>query len=196
VKVTGVEASPAMARALRAKRGGSGVTVVMGDFADPDVCGAAGGPFHLVYVVDDTFHCLPDQEAQVRCIATVASRLEPRGALVVACSVPDPDWWGREQGVEAADLGDGRLALEAYWHDRSEQVLRSQVVSFGAAPAGPELRPIVLRYAWPSELDLMARLAGLRLRHRWGGWRREPFDRSSRRHVSVYERGSSGRRRM
>jgi SAM-dependent methyltransferase len=178
--VHGVEASEAMVEKLRAKSGD--MPVAIGDFAELDV----EGEFSLVYVIFNTFFALLSQEDQVRCYSNVARRLGEGGVFVIEAFVPDMTRWDRDQRMEAHHVEDDSVVLGVSRHDAVEQRVASNhlVVS----EAGVKMYPVRLRYAWPSELDLMARLAGLRLRERWGGWRREPFKASSVKHVSVYER--------
>lgn len=179
-EVHGIDASEAMVEKLRARTGGIPVTI--GDFAGLDI----EGEFSLVYVVFNTFFALLSQEEQVRCFSNVAGRLREGGVFVIEAFVPDLTRWDQDQRIEAHQVGTESVVLGVSMHDPVEQrVASSHLVVSGA---GVRLYPVLLRYAWPSELDLMARLAGLRLRGRWGGWQREPFTPSSVRHVSVYER--------
>jgi SAM-dependent methyltransferase len=181
-EVRGVDASEAMVEKLRAKTGGEHIPVTIGDFAELDI----EEEFSLVYAVFNTFFALHSQEEQVRCFENVARRLRDEGgAFVIEVFVPDMTRWDRNQWIEARHVGNDNVVLDAARHDPAEQRVASNhlVVS----EAGVKIYPVRLRYAWPSELNLMARLAGLRLRERWGGWRREPFTASSTRHISVYE---------
>jgi SAM-dependent methyltransferase len=181
-EVRGVDASEAMVEKLRAKTGGECIPVTIGDFAELNI----GEEFSLVYVVFNTFFALHSQEEQVRCFENVARHLRDEGgAFVIEVFVPDMTRWDRNQWIEARHVGNDNVVLDAARHDPAEQRVASNhlVVS----EAGVKMYPMRLRYAWPSELNLMARLAGLRLRERWGGWRREPFTASSTRHISVYE---------
>jgi SAM-dependent methyltransferase len=177
-EVHGVDASEAMVEKLRTKS--RDIPVTIGDFAELDV----EGEFHLVYVVFNTFFALLSQEEQVRCFENVARRLDEGGAFAIEAFVPDMTRWDRDQRMEAHHVENDSVVLSVSMHDPVEQRVTSNhlVVS----EAGVKMYPVRLRYAWPSELDLMARLAGLRLRERWGGWRREPFTASSVAHVSVY----------
>ena len=181
-KVHGVDASEAMVKKLRVKTGGMDIPVTIGDFAELDI----EGDFSLVYVVFNTFFALLSQEDQVRCFSNVARRLREGGVFVIEAFVPDMTRWDRDQRMEARHVENDSVVLDAARHDPVEQRVASNhlVVSEG----GVKLYPVQLRYAWPTELDLMARLARLRLRERWGGWRRESFTASSVKHVSVYER--------
>ena len=184
VEVHGIDASEAMVEKLRTKPGGEILPVSIGDFADVGV----GGSFSLVYVVFNTFFGLLSQEEQVRCFANVARRLRDGGAFVVEAFVPDPARFDRGQTTRTHHVETGQVVLECSRHDPVGQRIDSQnvVISDGETRLYPGGR---IRYAWPSELDLMARLAGLCLRERWGGWHREPFTASSTGHVSVYGRG-------
>jgi SAM-dependent methyltransferase len=180
--VHGVDVSEPMVRQLRAKPGGADLPVVIGDMADVPV----PGPFDLVFIAANTFFALPDQEEQVRCMGNVAARLRPGGAFVVEGFVPDPGRYDRGQTVRATRLDVDAVELETTRHDPVAQTVTAHQVLIGAG--GIRLVPTRLRYAWPAELDLMARLAGLRREHRYGGWAGEPFTAVSTRHVSVYRR--------
>ncbi|MBV9928972.1 MAG: class I SAM-dependent methyltransferase [Acidobacteria bacterium] len=182
VEVHGIDASPEMVAALRAKPGGERLPVTMGDFADVNV----EGEFLLVYVVYNTLFALQTQEEQVRCFRGVAARLAPGGAFVVEAFVPDLAQLSAGRGVRLLHMTDERVGIRVFEHDPVGQKLRSRHVVF--KDGGTRVFPVEVRYAWPSELDLMARLAGLRLRARWGDWRRGAFGAQSEKHVSVYER--------
>jgi len=182
VEVHGIDASPEMVAALRAKPGGAALPVTSGDFADVKV----EGEFSLVYVVYNTLFALQTQVEQVRCFRNVAARLAPGGAFVVEAFVPDLAQLSAGRGVRLLHMTDDRVGIRIYEHDPVRQKLKSRHVVF--TDGGTRVFPVEVRYAWPPELDLMARLAGLRLRARWGDWRRGRFDARSEKHVSVYER--------
>jgi SAM-dependent methyltransferase len=184
LEVHGIDASERMVERLRVKPGGAAIPVAVGDFADVEVL--QPGSFALVLVVFNTFFALLSQDDQVRCFAGVAARLAPGGAFVLEAFVPDPGRFQHGQHAGTRALAMDRVHLEASMHDPVEQQVRSQHVVLDER--GIRLFPVQLRYAWPSELDLMARLAGLRLAERWAGWRGEPFGAGSPRHVSVYRR--------
>jgi SAM-dependent methyltransferase len=182
VEVHGIDASAAMVERLRAKPGGDAIPVTLADFAAVPV----DGSYRLVYVVFNTFFSLLTQDDQVRCFAAVAARLAPEGAFAVEAFVPDPTLHPGGQSIRARHLALDLVRLDVALHDPVAQRVDFQHVLLGAD--GVRLVPGSIRYAWPSELDLMARLAGLRLRERWGGWRRQPYTAStSDLHVSVYE---------
>lgn len=180
--VHGIDASEAMVERLRAKPGGGDVPVTFGDFAEVDV----GDAFTLVHVVFNTFFALLTQEDQIRCFANVARRLDTGGMFVVQTFVPDPARFVSDQLARTKRVGADEAVLECSRHDPVRQRIDSQNVVM--RESGARLYPVSIRYAWPPELDLMARLAGLRLRERWADWSRSPFNARSGGHVSVYER--------
>jgi hypothetical protein len=154
----------------------------MGDFAEVGV----EGRFSLIFVVFNTLFALTSQEEQVRCFRGVAEHLEEGGRFVVEVFVPDLARFDRGQRVSADRVEVDRVVLEASLHDPVGQRVVSQHVVIDET--GNRMVPVHIRYAWPSELDLMARLAGLNLKDRWGGWRGEFFTADSVRHISVYEK--------
>ena len=183
LRVDGVDLSPAMVAKLRAKPGGERLSVTIGDFADVPV----EGPYRLIFLIFNTLFNLLAQDQQVRCFENAARHLTDDGLFVVEAFVPSYLARLRDgQYVDAEAVDRDRVVLDVGRHDPVGQRLEESHVMLSAA--GVRLFPIVTRYAWPSELDLMARIAGLRLHHRWGGWEREPFTAASRRHVSVYGR--------
>jgi len=182
VEVHGIDASEPMVAGLRAKPGGDRIPVVVGDFADVD--DLVDRQYPLVFVAFNTLFELESQEDQVRCFAGVARHLAPGGAFVVEAFAPDLT--RVDQHLSVSRLGADEVRLQATRHDPLTQRVAGQSVS--VTDAGVALWPWAIRYASVPELDLMARLAGLRLRERWAGWGREPFTAASTRHVSVYER--------
>jgi SAM-dependent methyltransferase len=182
VEVHGIDVSAAMVERLRAKPGGQAIPVTLGDFAEL----AVEGSYRLVYVVFNTFFSLLTQDDQVRCFAAVAGHLAPGGAFVLELFVPDPTMHPGGQSVRTRHLGLDGARLDLALHDPMAQRVDFHNVLLTAG--GIKVLPGAVRYAWPSELDLMARLAGLRLRERWGGWRREPYTASTQGlYVAVYE---------
>jgi SAM-dependent methyltransferase len=183
LRVDGIDISPAMVDQLRSKPGGDKLTVVIGDFADVPVPGS----YRLVYVVWNTLFNLLTQDDQVKCFMNVASHLTEEGVFVIETLVPaflyrlTNDQYVKAEGIEVDEV-----RLDVLRHDAATQMIEESHVSL--SPAGTHLNPVVQRYAWPAELDLMARLAGLRLKDRWGGWDRQPFTSASSLHVSVYGR--------
>jgi len=183
VRVDGIDISPAMLEKLRAKPGGDEIAVTIGDFADVLV----DGTYPLIFVVFNTLFNLLTQDDQVRCFENVAAHLDDNGSFVVEAFVPAFLTRLRDnQYVDAETIGVDEVRLDVARHDPVTQRLDESHVSLTRESV--RLYPVVSRYAWPSELDLMARIAGLRLAERWGGWSREPFTSASTNHVSVYRR--------
>jgi SAM-dependent methyltransferase len=180
VRVHGIDRSKAMVARLRAKPGGDDIGVTIGDFATTTV----GGSFTLAYMVFNAIVNLTTQEAQVACFRNAAAHLEPGGRFVIEVGTPDlqrlppgerfhvfsqsQTYWG----IDEIDV-----ATQGFWSHHLEEV-DGRLERFSAP----------YRYVWPSELDLMAQLAGMEVRERWGGWKGEPFTSDSRTHVSVWER--------
>ena len=174
VPVHGIDLSPDMVAQLRAKPGGSVIPVEIGDFAATRV----DGSFALVYVVFNTFNNLTTQEAQVACVENVAAHLAPGGAFVVEAGVPNT------ASLQVFDLTDDHVGVDEY--DPATQRLVSH--HFTLVDGSWRRLSVPFRAVSPAELDLMARFAGMRLRERWSGWRREPFTAKSTKHVSVWEK--------
>jgi SAM-dependent methyltransferase len=173
VPVHGIDMSRAMVARLREKPGGDDVGVTIGDFATTTV----DGTFSLAYLVFNTISNLTTQEAQVACFRNVAAHLEPGGCFVVEVGV------GGGEPLSVFDLTDTHVGIDEY--DAATQRLVSH--HFSLVDGRWERLSIPFRSASPGELDLMARLAGMSLRERWSGWKREPFTSESRKHVSVWQ---------
>ena len=180
VPVHGIELSEAMAKRLRAKPGAAEIGVTMGDFATTTV----DGTFTLAYLVFNTLGNLTTQARQVACFRNAAAHLEPGGCFVVEILVPDLQRLPPGETVRPFHVGEDHVGFDEY--DVARQGLRSH--HFTLVEGRWEYLTLPFRYVWPGELDLMAELAGLRLRDRWSGWQREPFTSESRKHVSVWER--------
>ncbi len=180
VPVCGIEMSRAMVARLRAKPGGEAIAVTIGDMATTRV----EGSFSLAYLVFNTINNLTTQEAQVACFRNVASHLAPGGCFVIETGVPPLRRLPPGQDIQGYRAGPGGIV--SYSFDHATQNYRGHYAEFSDGTG--EYRTIPFRYVWPSELDLMAQLAGLRLRDRWSGWNREPFTTDSRSHVSVWEK--------
>ena len=180
VPVHGIELSRAMAARLQAKPGAEAVGVTIGDFASATV----EGTFSVAYLVFNTIMNLTTQDAQVACFRNVAAHLEPGGCFVVEVGVPDLRRLPPGETARVFHVSEDRWGLDEY------DVARQGLVShhFHVVDGRLERFSAPFRYVWPAELDLMARLAGLRLRDRWEGWRGEPFTGESRQHVSVWEK--------
>ena len=182
IEVHGVDVSDAMVARLRSKPGGGAIPVTMGNFADVPVEGQYG----IVFIAFNTFFGLTTQDEQVRCFENVAAHLGENGFFAIEAFVPDMARFDRNQRVSAITVELDEVQLEASKYDPVAQRSTSQHVFL--SPKGVELYPVVIRFAWPAELDLMARLAGLRLHERWGGWDGRPFTADSGHHVSIYGR--------
>lgn len=182
LEVHGLDASEGMVAKLREKPGGDRIQVTMGNFADVDV----EGRFSLIFIAFNTLFALLTQEEQLRCFANAANHLADGGVFVVEAFVPDLGRFDRGQRPHVNIVEPDRVMIDVSRHDPAEQRIDSSHVVL--TESGTKLYPVGLRYAFPAELDLMARLAGLELTNRWGGWRRQPFDARSDRHVSVYGR--------
>jgi len=180
VPVSGIDLSQAMIDRLHAKIGAANIRVTIGDFATTKV----DGSFSVVYLVFNTIGNLTTQEEQVACFRNAAAHLEPGGSFVVEVGVPD-----------LRRLPPGETHRVFHWDSNRWGVDEYNVASQGLISHHFSIRDgalrrssIPFRYVWPAELDLMAQLAGMRLRERWGGWKREPFTSESRMHVSVWEK--------
>jgi SAM-dependent methyltransferase len=180
VPVHGIDLSSAMVARLRAKPGGNAIGVTIGDIATTRV----DGTFSLVYLVFNTIMNLTTQDAQVACFRNAAAHLEPGGCFVIELRVPELRRLPPGQDILAWHASPEQIVFYSY--DVATQAMRGHYVDF--TEGGGEYSTIPFRYAWPAELDLMAQLAGLRLRERWGGWAREPFTGDSSQHVSVWEK--------
>jgi len=178
LRVVGIDSSEAMLARLREKPGAERVEALAGDMAATRV----DGEFALVYLVFNTIFNLTTQDGQAACFANAATHLGSGGRFVVEARVPELQRLpvGRRVLPWRADPG----GMSFYVYDVVSQRMDGQHFDFVAGRVEPS--PIELRYAWPAELDLMARLAGMRLEHRWGGWQGEPFTALSPAHVSVY----------
>jgi len=188
VKVDGIDISPAMVTRLRSKPGGEAIEVAIGNFADV----AVSSTYRLIYVVFNTLFNLLTQDEQVRCFENAASHLTEDGLFVVEGGVPAEFYNLRNnQYVDAEAIGIDNVRLDIARFDPLKQLLEETHVTLSSA--GVQLHPIVTRYAWPSELDLMARIAGLELQERWSSWEREPFLGASGNCVSVYARKAKPR---
>ena len=181
IEVHGIDASSRMVAKLRAKPGGDGIPVTMGNFADV----AVSGTYPLIFVVFNTFFALLSQDEQIRCLRNVRPRLAPSGLFLLEVFFPNVDLLAARQKIGIPKVDVDEVLLDATRFDLVTQRATGQHIFL--SNEGIRMYPVQIRYAWPSEIDLMAQLAGLRLRDRWGGWQREPFTEGSRKHISVYE---------
>ena len=182
VTVHGIDLSNAMVARLRAKPGGEDIGVTIGDFATTTV----EGTFSVAYLVFNTIMNLTTQDAQVACFRNVAAHLEPGGCFVIEVGVPSLRLLPPGQTIRAFHMSETKWGIDEF--DVARQGLVSHHLTFVDGRA--ERNSVPFRYVWPAELDLMAQLAGMGLRERWSGWKREPFTSESGDHVSVWEKPS------
>jgi SAM-dependent methyltransferase len=182
VRVDGIELSANMVDRLREKPGGDGLNVAMGDMSRVSM----PKEYPLVYLVFNTIYNLLTQDDQVRCFENAARHLATDGVFVVEAGVPSA-WVRGSQYVDVERVAKDEVVLDVHSYDPVTQILDENHVHL--TNDGVRLGPISCRLIWPSEMDLMARIAGLRLVDRWGGWRHEPFTAASDRHISVYALG-------
>ncbi|MGZ8567606.1 MAG: class I SAM-dependent DNA methyltransferase [Actinomycetota bacterium] len=180
VKVHGIDLSEAMVARLRAKSGGDDIGVTIGDFATTTL----DGSFSLAYLVFNTIMNLTTQAAQVACFRNVAAHLEPGGYVVVEVMVPELQRLPPGETFHVFSASGSHWGIDEY--DVASQRLTSHHIE--VIDGRIEHLSMPFRYVWPSELDLMAELAGMTLRERWAGWKKEPFTSESPRHVSVWEK--------
>jgi SAM-dependent methyltransferase len=180
VDIAGIELSRAMLARLRAKPGGEAIPVAIGDMSTTTV----EGQFSLVYLVYNTISNLTTQDAQVACFRNAAAHLSPGGRFLIEVGVP------RLRTLPPGTTHQVFHASDDYWGIDEYNVLTQGLISHHIENDGGEYRrtSMPFRYAWPAEFDLMAQLAGMTLRDRWSGWRREPFTADSTRHVSVWQK--------
>ena len=183
VPVHGIDLSEAMVKRLRAKPGGADIGVTVGDFATTRV----PGEFSLAYLVFNTISNLTTQDAQVDCFGNVAAHLRPGGCFVVEVGIPELRRLPPGETMVVFDAREDHWGIDEY--DVASQGLVSH--HFSLADGALRKSSIPFRYTWPAELDLMARLAGMRLRDRWADWDRTPFTGESRKHVSVWQKGAT-----
>jgi SAM-dependent methyltransferase len=177
--VHGIELSPAMVAEMRTKPGANEIGVTIGDFATTTV----DGTFTLAYLVRNTIMNLTTQDEQVACFRNVAAHLKPGGSFVIEVMVPELQRLPPGETIHAFTVTPTHLGFEEY--DVATQIAVSH--HYWVVDGKLETLSAPFRYVWPSELDLMARLAGLTFRERWSNWNREPFTKESREHISVWQ---------
>ena len=189
IEVHGIDASEAIVAKMRAKPGGGVIPVTTSDFSQFNLIeDNREKRFSLVYVGFNTLFQATSQEAQVQCFRSAAAHLTDDGVFVIEAFVPDPTRFTRGQIVSAGRVESDLVSLEISRHDPVNQFVHSQHLF--VSESGIKLYPVQVRYSWPSELDLMAQLAGMRLRERWGDWDGSPITASSENHISIYERAA------
>ena len=180
IRVHGIELSPAMVEQLRSQPGSSDIDVTIGDFATTKLTGT----FTLAYLVRNTIMNLTTQDAQVECFRNVAAHLARGGCFVIEAIIPPWQRLAPGETVIPFDVSPTHLGFDQI--DVATQNSWSHPYWFVNGETKALSAPF--RYAWPSELDLMARLAGMALRERWSDWNREPFTTASRSHISVWQK--------
>jgi len=187
VEMTGVDISDDMIALLRTKPGGDGIEILKGDFADVPV----DSTFPLVYLAFNTLFALLDQQRQVECFLNTARALEAGGRFVLDAFVPDLKRFDDHQTRMAVEsiTSNETHAYELSIHDPVGQMVTSHHVR-RFDDGSTVVLPVTVRYAWPAEMDLMARVAGLELEDRFGWYDRRPFTEQSGQHVSVYRKPS------
>jgi len=180
VRVAGIELSPAMVAEMEGRPGASDVQVAIGDFTNTRVAGS----FRLVYLIRNTITNLTTQDEQVECFQNAAAHLEPGGCFLIEVYIPELQRLPPGETVHPFIVTPTHLGFEEY--DVATQIAYSH--HYWITDGHVETLSTPHRYVWPAELDLMARLAGMRLRDRWSGWERQPFSKESRSHVSVWEK--------
>jgi SAM-dependent methyltransferase len=180
VHVHGIDLSEEMLARLRAKPGAEEIGLTVGDFATTRV----DRTFSVAYLVFNTIINLTTQDAQVACFENVAAHLAPHGCFVIEVGVPDLQRLPHGETFRPFHVGKTHLGIDEY------DVMNQGLIShhYRIVDGSLETRSVPFRYVWPAELDLMARIAGLTLRERWSGWKREPFTSESMTHVSVWEK--------
>jgi SAM-dependent methyltransferase len=180
VPVHGIDLSEAMVARLRAKPGGEAIGVTIGDFSSTRV----DGTFTVAYLVYNTINNLTSQDAQVACFRNAAAHLAPGGHFVIEVGIPDLRRLPPGQTAVPFTVAPGRLGFDEY--DVVDQGMISH--HYWRTEDGRfDSMSVPFRYVWPSELDLMARLAGMSLRERWSDWTRSPFTAESGSHVSIWQ---------
>lgn len=180
ISIAGFDASPEMQAKLQAKPGGADIPTHVADMADF----ALGQRFDFAFLIFNTLYNLTSQADQVACFQCTANHLKPGGQFLVEAFMPNREVFVNNQAVRTRHVSFDTAWIEAVQHDPVTQNINFQRIGF--TPDGIKMVPLPMRYVWPSELDLMAQLAGMTLQHRWGGWQREPFTPASDMHVSVY----------
>lgn len=178
VRVSGIDLSPDMVAQLRKKPGSESIDVAIGDFSTTTV----DGRFTVAYVVANTIMNITTQDAQVACFQNVAAHLEPGGCFAIDVVMPDLQRLPYGETFRPFHVGSNHIGIDEY------DVANQGLISHHYYPGEDEVASIPFRYVWPAELDLMAQLAGMRLRERWSGWRREPFTSDSMRLVGFWEK--------
>lgn len=179
IQISGLDGSPEMLAKLEEKKGSLSIPTTVADMSDYKM----SDTFGFAFLIFNTFYNLTSQQAQVNCFRATADHLESGGHFLVEMFVPDFDFFS---GIRLRDLDMNSMVLEGAKHDPVTQTVEFQRATL--KDGGISLRPLAMRYAWPSEIDLMAKLAGLELESRWSDWNKSPFTADSKMHVSLYRK--------
>lgn len=182
MKMYGIDSSPAMLEKLRTKPGSEDIQLHQGSFVSIPF----QEKFDLIFVVFSTFYGLLTQDEQIQCFNNVAAHLNSKGMFVIEAFVPDLTRYQGGQSVRAVQLESQQTRLVASMLDPVNQIITSQFIVLDKSKT--EVKPVKIRYAWPSELDLMAHMAGLKLVYHWDNWGQSPFTSNSSKHIAVYWR--------
>lgn len=180
LEIHGIDASLAMTDKLKSKPGGQDIPILHGDFAEFNL----DLKFDLIYVVFNPFFGLQTQSDQVRCLINIANHLSPNGVFLIEAFIPDMSRYDDNQTVRMVNITDDDLRFEVTQIDPLKQQVSSKLIHITGS--GTRMYPVKLRYAWPAELDLMAKIAGLEIQHRWGSWQKNELTTKDEQHISVY----------
>jgi len=182
MKVDGIDSSKLMVKKLKAKPGSKNISVQIGDFADFKTA----KKYNIVFVAYNTFYGLLTQDDQINCFKCVCNALKTGGKFIIEAFVPDPARLAKGESSLIEKIEDDSVWIGYTLYDVADQKVTTQLVTI--SENGIKMVPIMLRYAYPAEFDLMAKLTGFELSERWSNWKREPFTSSSGFHISVYEK--------
>ena len=182
IDIRGIDASVEMVKKLHDKQDGVNIPVVVGDFTEVPI----EGTFGLIFVAFNTLFCLSTPELQTKCLENVSKHLLAEGKFLVEAFVPDLTLFQGGQALRVGGIFGGEVRIDASLLDSANQIIETRHISI--TENGIQIYPIKLRYIWPSELDAMARLAGMKLMSRWEDWSKKPFSDKSRKHISIYEK--------
>jgi SAM-dependent methyltransferase len=185
MKVDGIDSSKSMVRKLKAKPGSKKISVQIGDFADFKTA----KKYDVVFVVYNTFYGLLTQDDQISCFKSVHNGLKNEGKFVIEAFVPDPARLVNGQNINISDIEKDNVSVAFNLFDAASQTISCQLVRI--SEKGINMVPIVIRFAYPAEFDLLAKLTGFELSERWANWKKEPFTSNSGFHISVYKKISS-----
>jgi SAM-dependent methyltransferase len=182
VRLDGLDASPEIVEVMRGKPGGADIEVFTGNIADFTL----ERKYSLIFLLLNSLYALQTQEEQIQCFESVARHLEPGGKFVIEAFMPDPTRFRFNGRAHVYDVGLDHVRIEADTFDRANQLIKENHIEI--REEGIKLYPAFPRYAWPSEMDLMARLAGLTPEGRWGDWGNVPFDSWSENYIGLYRK--------